>query len=130
MFVAAGVGIGAGPVLAAAVTRGVIVDLAEREIGVRDSRISRRPGVFRVGPVASLFGCYSMSVLNGCVSAIVCYLAVDIFNISQCGLRDMAERSAHVTRIGMALHALQDTVDVGLGGGIVVCGLALDNLTL
>jgi hypothetical protein len=55
-----------------------------------------------------------MSVLNGCVSAIVCYLAVEIFNISQCGLRDMMERSAHVTRIGMALHALQDTVDVGL----------------
>jgi hypothetical protein len=43
-----------------------------------------------------------MSVLNGFVSAIICYLVVEIFNISQCGLRDMAERSAHVTHIGMA----------------------------
>jgi hypothetical protein len=85
MFVVAGVGIGAGPVLSTAVTRGVIVDLAERAIVVRDSRISRRPGIFRVGPVVSLFGCYSMSVLNGFVSAIVCYLAVEIFNISQLG---------------------------------------------
>jgi hypothetical protein len=77
--------------------------------------ISRRPGIFRVGSVASLFGCYSISALNGCVIAIVYYLVVEIFNISQCGLRDMTERSAHVTCIGMALHALQDTVDVGLG---------------
>jgi hypothetical protein len=108
----------------------VIVAISERAIVVRDIRISRRPGIFRIGPVSSLFGCYSISILSGCASAIVCYLAEEIFNISQCGLCDMTERSSHVTRIGMALYALQDTVDVGLGGGIVVCGLALENLTL
>jgi hypothetical protein len=69
MFVGSSVGIGAGPVLVAAVTRGEIVDLAERAIVVRDSMISRRPGIFRVGSVASLFGCYSISALNGCVIA-------------------------------------------------------------
>jgi hypothetical protein len=42
VFVAAGVGIGAGPGFAAAVTRGMIVDLAERAMVVLDSMISRK----------------------------------------------------------------------------------------
>jgi hypothetical protein len=48
-----------------------------------------------------------MSVLNGCVSAIVCNLVVEIFNISQCGLRDTTERSGNVTHIGMACYGAE-----------------------
>jgi hypothetical protein len=56
IFVAAGIGISTMPALAAAVTRDLIVDLAEGAVVVRDVRISRRPCVCRGAPVAPVFG--------------------------------------------------------------------------